>query len=328
MGNTSSLSTKSLAKSYQSGVSAYRLAKDNGCSIWAVITRLRKAGVEIRPDGTPKSLRMTPIQKQVFDSLNAGLLLGDASINGNSTTRREKCFLRMGQSDRRLGWLEQVCNVYAGLGVHVNIIPVKLKVKLAFIEGRKIKTGPASLLYTGVSDEFRELRRIWYPKDGPKRIPKNLRLDPLSVAMWFCGDGSASGSTNGQLGFYTNGFSKRDVQFLSKRLKTDVDIETIVRPSHRDGEWTIWTNGRDSSVRLNQLIKPHMPECCLYKLRYVRPPKKAMQHRALNHKQALRLLKRRNEGASYSTLAKEFEVSVSIVANIVTGKTYAEISRR
>ena len=51
MGNTSSLSTKSLVKAYKSGVSAYRLAKDNGCSIWAVIIRLRKADVEIRPDG-------------------------------------------------------------------------------------------------------------------------------------------------------------------------------------------------------------------------------------------------------------------------------------
>ena len=273
MGNTSSLSTKSLIKAYKSGISAYRLAKDNGCSIWAIITRLRKAGVEIRPDGTPKSLTMTSAQKQVFDSLNAGLLLGDASINGNSTTRREKCFLRIEQSNRRLGWLEQICNIYINLGVHVNIIPVKPKAKPASIEGREIKAGPSSLLYTGVSDEFRELRRVWYPKDGPKRVPKNLHLDPLSVAMWFCGDGSTSGIKNAQLVFYTNGFTLKDVQFLSRRLYVDVGVETIVTRGRLPDQWTLWTTSKEAAMHLSRLIKPHMPECCLYKLRHVRPPK-------------------------------------------------------
>ena len=106
MGNTVSLSIESLVRSYRSGTSAYRLAKNNGCSVWSVITRLRKAGVEMRPDGVPKSLIMTVDQGKTFDSLNTGLLLGDASINGNQTDRTEKCFLRMEQSDRRRGWLD------------------------------------------------------------------------------------------------------------------------------------------------------------------------------------------------------------------------------
>lgn len=73
MGNTLRLSTEQLVSAYNSGTSAYRLAKDNECSIWSIITRLRKAGVEIRPDGVPKYLNLTPDRKQVFDSINGSI---------------------------------------------------------------------------------------------------------------------------------------------------------------------------------------------------------------------------------------------------------------
>ena len=48
---TENLCTDQLAEAYCSGISAYRLAKENECSVWSVITRLRKAGVRQYPSG-------------------------------------------------------------------------------------------------------------------------------------------------------------------------------------------------------------------------------------------------------------------------------------
>ncbi len=272
MGNTSTLKTESLVAAYRSGVSAYRMAKEHGCSLWSVITRLNAAGVKMRPGGVPKVLTLSPGRQSLFNSLNSGLLLGDASVNGNGK-KESKCFLRMEQSDVRLGWLHQVSGEYVNLGVHVNIIPVKKKDKPATIDGRIINQGPSSLLYTGVSEEFRQLRAEWYPKDGGKIVPKNLKLNPLSVAMWFCGDGS--GMNGGGLMFYTNGFAREDVEFLVTRLSRDVDVLARVQRTVRPGQFKISVFQRAEAVKLRDMMLPHMPECCLYKLEKVRPPKKS-----------------------------------------------------
>lgn len=58
MGNTKYLIPEQLAEAYNSGISAFKLAKDNGCSIWSILKRLREQGVEIRPDGVEHRLNL------------------------------------------------------------------------------------------------------------------------------------------------------------------------------------------------------------------------------------------------------------------------------
>lgn len=324
MGNTSSLSAESLKIAYESGTSAYRLAKDYGCSIWSVITRLRQADVRLRPDGVSKKLTMNPEQERRFQSLNAGILLGDGSINGNTTTRREKCFLRMEQSDRRKGWLDWLQSEYKALGVHANVIPIKKKKSPSKMkDGRIVLSGPSHLFYTGVSDEFRSLREQWYPGDGKKIVPSNLKLDPLSIAMWFCGDGSAG--TSGSLTFYTNGFTYEEVQFLSVAIRYGIGVRTSPRKHVRPGEWTLKTIGMAESVKLRDAISPFVPECCLYKFSGVRHPmisSASMKARALDVKQVLELRRMRNAGKSLSTIARHFGVSTTCIHGIAVGRTY------
>jgi hypothetical protein len=122
-----------------------------------------------------------------------------------------------------------------------------------------------------VSDEFRTLREEWYPGDGTKMVPTSLRLDPLSVAMWFCGDGSTGGKEAGTLGFYTNGFSRKEVEFLSSSLRSSIGVETKLKKHSRPGEWTLWTVNKNESVKLRDTMVPFIPECCMYKFSHIRP---------------------------------------------------------
>ncbi len=74
---------------------------------------------------------------------------------------------------------------------------------------------------------FNSLRTLWYP-ERKKVVPANLRLTPLTLAHWFCGDGTngyASPIPHGIISIATCGFTLDDVEYLVKRLKIDLDIE-------------------------------------------------------------------------------------------------------
>jgi hypothetical protein len=60
---------------YNSGVSAYRLAKTHEVSTWAVLKRLREAGADIRPDGVPNELGLGPDSAWVLRQITDGLVI-------------------------------------------------------------------------------------------------------------------------------------------------------------------------------------------------------------------------------------------------------------
>lgn len=256
---TAGLDPEDLARRYREGVSAYRLAKDHGCSIWSIITRLRSVGVEIRKDGVPTNLELSGENLRLFRSMVTGILLGDGSIN------KLKKFLRLQQAEKRLGWLQQVQESFSSMGVKSRIIPINSKTS-THQDGRIVHTGPSFLLYTTVCDEFRDLRRTWYPDDGAKRVPKDLRLDPVSIAHWLCGDGSRSGSG---FTFYTNGFVEEDVDLLILRLRGDLGIESRKVRHVRPGQFVITVGRMEEARKIADAVRPHMAECCLYKLEHV-----------------------------------------------------------
>lgn len=74
---------------------------------------------------------------------------------------------------------------------------------------------------------LRQYKEKWYP-DGKKIIPRDLKLTPLIVAIWFCDDGCISvkkdkkGNPSNalKLKLATHGFSKEDVIFLANALST------------------------------------------------------------------------------------------------------------
>jgi hypothetical protein len=256
---TSCLDPEELVRRYSEGISAYRLAKDHGCSIWSIITRLRAAGVTIRKDGVPTQLGLSGDDLKLFQSLVTGILLGDGSVN------KVKKFLRLQQAEKRLGWLQQVKRSFDSMGVRSRIISISPKFDKT-IEGRPVQEQPSFLLYTTVCDEFRELRRAWYPNDGVKRIPKDLRLDPVSLTHWMCGDGSrgSPGFT-----FYTNGFLEEDVDFLILRLQEDLGIEARKGTHVRQGQSIIRIGKVDHARKLADIVRPHMDDSCLYKLEHI-----------------------------------------------------------
>lgn len=317
--STTHLDTAALVSAYAAGESASALARRYGISVWAVLKRVRDAGVRVRSvkEQCEKRLGSPTTDAYTFRNLVDGLLLGDAYVD-------RKGLLHLEQSDVRFGWVEQVASLLAAVGAESRIIPIPPKIKE--IEGRVVQGKSAHVLYTPAYVEMQGERRRWYP-DGMKVIPRDLLLTPTSLAHWFCGDGTFS--QDGSLDFCTNGFTEEDVTFLSERLLHDLGIVSNLAKTPRPGQFKVQVARRDEAVKVRDIVEPLLPACCLYKLRHVRPTVPVDQHhqRRLTDDQVRDLRARRAAGEKYVDLAKRFGVSTSAVGSIVRGKAYTWLDR-
>ena len=76
----------------------------------------------------------------------------------------------------------------------------------------------------------------WYPQ-GIKIVPRYFKLTPSIILHWFIGDGSYQD----RISFATHSFSTNDVNFLIKRLKIDLNINSSLYISKDGPEIKIYT---------------------------------------------------------------------------------------
>ncbi len=299
-----------IIEDYEAGASAASLSKKYEANIWSILNRLRKAGAYIRSnkEQNEKRLDLNETQHMKFISIVDGLLLGDGSIG-------EKGMLRLEQSKKRLRWLDHVAANLADIGAESRIISVKPRDR--YIEGRKVRFKGGGLVYTPAYVECQEQRTRWYLR-GTKIVPDDVVLTPLSVAYWFAGDGSYD--SNGVLCFYTNSFLKKNVQRLAAGL-TALGIEARCVPVSRPNEYMVLVAKKKATCRLRDLIEPHLPECCFYKVQFVRP---RIQTGKLTFEQAEKVRQRVGTGETQTALANEFGVSQAAISQIVLGKVHKE----
>ena len=255
---TGNLVDQELVDAYTAGEGASSIARRCGVSVWSVITRLRKAGVEIRTNQNERRMG-NPTSTLTFLEVVDGVLLGDGSIDN-------KNIFHMSQTESRVGWIRLIADHLQQVGSESKTFSVAPRTRI--LEGRLIVEKPSVHLYTPAYVEMKAQRERWYP-GGKKAVPQDLRLTPVAIMHWLCGDGTAHG-TNG-LNLHTNGFTETDVVFLIERLRVDMGIETTMCRTTRKGQFSIGIHRKDEAVKLRDLVLPLMPVCCMYKLDDVRP---------------------------------------------------------
>jgi len=100
----------------------------------------------------------------------------------------------------------------------------------------------------------------WFYVNGIKRIPKDLKLDPLSLAVWFMDDGTKIRSA---LYLNTQQFTLEEQVFLQKLLLGTFGLQSAL---NRDKQYFRIRLTTESSKSLRKLIEPHVVECMKYKL--------------------------------------------------------------
>lgn len=100
----------------------------------------------------------------------------------------------------------------------------------------------------------------WFYVNGKKRIPPDLKLNPLSLAVWFMDDGARIRSA-----YYLNTqqFTLPEQLFLQKLL---LNIFGLTSALNRDKQYFRIRISTESSIKLQQLIEPYIVSCLRYKL--------------------------------------------------------------
>ncbi len=91
------------------------------------------------------------------------------------------------------------------------------------------------------------------------------QMTPLSLAVWWCDDGSLIGYGGRKGVLCTDGFDKSSVMLLARYLKVVWKIKTVVAPIKRDygGKerqyWRIWIRSQEELKKFLRIILPHVP---------------------------------------------------------------------
>lgn len=195
----------------------------------------------MRPRILKKELLLTEFQKQVL----IGYLLGDGCLETwkNSKVARLKVEQSLVQKEF-VDWLFEIFKKFTKTSPKSNQIKSKFN--------------------TLSSNEFYEFHKMFYIKQK-KVIPKNIEqlLTPISLAVWFMGDGSIkSKECNGRI-LNTHGFTEPEVAQLSQILNDKFKLLTSIR-RQKDG-LQIYISAKSAGA-LIKLISPYLLPYFTYKL--------------------------------------------------------------
>ena len=112
---------------------------------------------------------------------------------------------------------------------------------------------------TRQSEEFTQIHSLFY-SDGTKAIPSDIKLDPLSLAVWFMDDGSFCRESDVYIN--TQQFDTKSQLVLIHALKK-LGLEATL---NKDKQYQRIRFLKKSIPRLFELVKPHIISSMYYKI--------------------------------------------------------------
>lgn len=188
----------------------------------------------------PNKFKITKFQKEVL----IGLILGDARLeqSPNLLTYR----LKIEQSIDKKEYIEHLYNIFKDWTLSE---PKQNRNNLVF-QTRFSK----SLVFFG--------KQFYINKK--KKIPKLIHrwLTPISIAYWYMDDGSIKSKQSKGVFFNTQGFTFKEVKYLSNILTDKYNLKTSLR-KQKTG-YQIYVSGY-SYENLRKLIYPYLINSMYYK---------------------------------------------------------------
>ena len=127
--------------------------------------------------------------------------------------------------------------------------------------------------YTKSNEELGELRRLFYPNEGKKRVPENiddLLTDPIGLAVWYQDDGTLDRRSkyhwNVRIATYC--FPYEDCVLLADTVKRHFDIDMSVCRCQMRGKmyYQLYVPSRSMQQFIN-IVKPYIHSDYAYKIR-------------------------------------------------------------
>jgi len=168
---------------------------------------------------------------------------------------------------------------------------------------------------------YRNKRRV-------KIIPHDIKLTPLTLCVWHMDDGYAN-SIDGNITLNTQGFTWDECEFLSERLRLDLNITSKVRA--KDGHQIIYVPLKSYFDFIN-IIKPYVEwNCFKHKIdmeTYNKKPQIGETHSqaTFTNSKIKQLVQLHKQGWSHEKLSKKFRTAKANISLILSGSHWSHIT--
>jgi len=271
---------------------------------------------------------LTHIQMEII----TGSLLGDASIwynkdrkNGNEKFTKGQSFFDVSGHDKHdyMQWHITSLQPYSNENLGYVTSHSKYKGYIFTTHCHSVFTNLAKKWYAMHTNEYvvRNNKRI-------KIVPHDLRLTPLALCVWYMDDGSAS-AVDGNITLHTQGFTWDECEFLSERLRLDLNITSKVRA--KDGHQIIYVPLKSYFDFIN-IIKPYVEwNCFKHKIdmeTYNKKPQIGETHSqaTFTNSKIKQLVQLHKQGWSHEKLSKKFRTAKANISLILSGSHWSHIT--
>lgn len=175
-----------------------------------------------------------------------GGLLGDASLELSGKMRTPR--LRIERSYRDIKYLQWQHNIFKDL------CSSDLRIYSRF-DRRYNKTYQSCYLRTKQLHGLLLYHKQWYPNG--KRVPHNVKLTPLTLAVWFADDGCIVKEKNSHvIKFSTESFPPEDVDFLRGLLR-NLTGQHFAKYKKKNNQYII-KSGNEAALAVIKIIKGYL----------------------------------------------------------------------
>lgn len=281
---------------------------------------LFKKGMKYHIDVSP----LADFQNEII----IGSLLGDGHIRKlpcvNTSFSKSQCK----KYKQYIDWHNKMLKPYSSTISKIYSDEKLIAVKGGLIvERRKVKKYLAGYSYnTHQHPVFTDLRNKWYP-NSKKIVPTDLKLTPLTIAIWFCDDGSNS-FDHRYATIATQSFTVTEAEFLCELLQEfNINPTIMIKVSPKTGiRQPILKIHSDSYDNLIELITPHVTwKCMAHKIKWRRAIKQWEYSGKLTEENVLKIYEMSKTHKQYE-IAKMFGVHRNIISSLLRGDSYKHLS--
>ena len=209
-----------------------------------------------------KSLQENLTKQEKLFQISIGVLLGDASIQKNTSKEMEKWRLKFSQSAKHSAYIHHL---------HDQFKVLSTLIEEYVISGPSFNQTRNMYSFQTVFDKrFKCLANIFLDCDGKKKITcffKENPISPLSLAYWSMDDGGLLSYKKDWprkgLVFNTQGFTFAEVETLSQNLNRSYNLKTWVKLNKKKP--IIAVSGKEYH-QISRIFLPYMHQSMKYKL--------------------------------------------------------------
>lgn len=200
-----------------------------------------------------------------------GLLLGDGGFvkgkryKGNSKTAH----LEIGQTEKRKEWLHDIKKRFNNLNVTTSEVRLWHKGGVKKILGNMTTQADNYCLATWNYVQFKNEMEKWGYKikgKGKDTIPEDTSVSPLTLALWYMGDGCL-GKSGGRysLQFATLCFNKESIIYYKNKIEKEYGIGTKIYRRKSDNNHLMHISKREDIIKFLEMTEEYSVPCFNYK---------------------------------------------------------------